>query len=67
MRWRDAEEIAELLEDHYADEDIPENDFQSLEEMVRAMDADFEEYMQDPKKQELEDIFEAWTKLRSDV
>jgi FeS assembly protein IscX len=65
MRWRDAEEIAELLEEHYAEEDIPEHDMQSLEEMVRAMDEDdFEGYLEDPTSEELEDIKAAWQKIR---
>ena len=64
MRWQDTEEIVQLLEEHYPDEDIPEDDLQYLEEMVRNME-EFEEHDTVPSKDNLKHLIEAWLELRS--
>ena len=65
----DSEEIEELiiaLEDNYSDEDIPEEDFQLLKEMLVSLD-DFHKDIDDLSDDYLKEIIEAWIEHRASL
>lgn len=64
MRWKDAEEISNSLEDHFSEEEIPENNLAYLEEMVISL-SDFEDHDIEPSEYDLKRILEYWLDLRN--
>ena len=63
MNWSEIEEIAQLLEENYPDEDISDLKLSYLEEMIRAM-PEFEDVGTETTRQVLEDIMDTWLEIR---
>lgn len=64
MHWRDIEEIAQQLEEHYAEEEIPEEDLEFLKAMVESLEG-FEDIAQEPEEEQLKAIQEEWMHIRN--
>ena len=63
LRWTDVDEIVEVLEENYADEEIPEHDLSHLKELVMALEG-FEDHATEVSEAQLEIIIEHWIEYR---
>lgn len=66
MRWSDIDRIVEVLEDMYAEEDIPEHDIEYLREMVLSI-PEFEDHEEEVDDDQLKLIIESWLELRNEA
>jgi FeS assembly protein IscX len=64
MHWSNIDEIAESLEEHYSEEEIPEHNLQDLKEMVLSI-PEFEDREVEVEDFTLKLILEHWMDIRS--
>ncbi|HJK87294.1 MAG TPA: Fe-S cluster assembly protein IscX [Candidatus Megaira endosymbiont of Hartmannula sinica] len=66
LNWNQLEDIIEMLEEYYGNEDIPESNLLYLKEMITSL-PDFADWGNNPTKKQLEEILEGWINLRSSI
>lgn len=63
MYWNDIDQISGKLEEHYPDEEIPENNLLDLKDMVLSLQ-EFEDHETDVDDSVLQKIIEHWIEIR---
>lgn len=64
MHWSDIEDIADSLEEHYSEEEVPEHNLRDLKEMVLSI-PEFEDREVEVEDFTLKRILEQWLEIRS--
>ena len=64
MHWSNIDEIAESLEEHYSEEEVPEHNLYDLKEMILSI-SEFEDREVEVEDFTLKLILEHWLELRA--